>query len=143
MSNYIYSALNNSFYPVELKENYANSDTGWPPDGINVSDETYRLFTGTPPAGMMRISGSDGYPMWVEVPEPSPEELIAIADAEKSRWLAVAKEKIELLSDAVELDIATDKELSQLKAWKVYRVLLMRIDTIMAPNIEWPTQPDT
>ncbi|MBO1928548.1 tail fiber assembly protein [Providencia rettgeri] len=43
--------------------------------------------------------------------------------------------------DAIDLGIATDKELMQLNAWKQYRVDLNRIDTSAAPDIEWPEKP--
>ncbi|MDN0004869.1 tail fiber assembly protein [Providencia stuartii] len=33
------------------------------------------------------------------------------------------------------------KEAAALQAWKKYRVLLNRIDTSLAPNIEWPEKP--
>ncbi|WP_140918805.1 tail fiber assembly protein [Limnobaculum xujianqingii] len=141
MSSYIYSAINNSFYPTELKESYVNSEHGWPSDGVSVSDDTYQLYTDIPPAGMMRVAGNDGLPMWVDVPEPTLAELVAIADNEKLMRLARANEKIAPLIDAVELSIATDEEEIQLAAWKKYRVLLTRVDTATAPDIDWPDQP--
>ncbi|MBC0860569.1 tail fiber assembly protein, partial [Escherichia coli] len=45
------------------------------------------------------------------------------------------------LQDAVELELATEEENSLLEAWKKYRVLLNRVDTSVAPDIEWPTSP--
>ncbi|HFG0111130.1 TPA: tail fiber assembly protein, partial [Escherichia coli] len=41
----------------------------------------------------------------------------------------------------VELEIATEEEKALLAAWKKYRVLLNRVDTSTAPDIEWPTVP--
>ncbi len=41
--------------------------------------------------------------------------------------------------DAADLEIATEEETSLLEAWKKYRVLLNRVDTSTAPDIEWPT----
>ncbi|EFA6329502.1 hypothetical protein E3C62_13755 [Escherichia coli] len=43
--------------------------------------------------------------------------------------------------DAVDLEIATEEEASLLEAWKKYRVLLNRVDTSTAPDIEWPAVP--
>ncbi|HIB9485820.1 TPA: tail fiber assembly protein, partial [Escherichia coli] len=43
----------------------------------------------------------------------------------------------------VELEIATEEEKALLAAWKKYRVLLNRVDTSTAPDIEWPEEPDT
>ncbi|MCF1563260.1 tail fiber assembly protein, partial [Escherichia coli] len=41
----------------------------------------------------------------------------------------------------VELEIATEEETSLLEAWKKYRVLLNRVNTTTAPDIEWPVAP--
>ncbi|OKX02611.1 phage tail protein [Escherichia coli] len=41
----------------------------------------------------------------------------------------------------VELEIATEEETLLLEAWKKYRVLLNRVDTSVAPDIEWPAVP--
>lgn len=35
----------------------------------------------------------------------------------------------------------TEEETSLLEAWKMYRVLLNRVDTSTAPDIEWPVNP--
>lgn len=53
----------------------------------------------------------------------------------------LASEHIAPLQDAADLEIATEEETSLLEAWKKYRVLLNRIDTSTAPDIEWPTSP--
>ena len=74
-------------------------------------------------------------------PERSHDELVADAELQKYALLTAANNSIAPLQDAVDLDIATDSEQSQLLAWKKYRVLLNRVDTSAAPDIEWPTQP--
>ncbi|EJZ1643711.1 tail fiber assembly protein, partial [Escherichia coli] len=53
----------------------------------------------------------------------------------------VASEHIAPLQDAADLKIATEEETSLLEAWKKYRVLLNRVDTSVAPDIEWPAAP--
>ncbi|EFA4801153.1 tail fiber assembly protein [Escherichia coli] len=53
----------------------------------------------------------------------------------------IASEHIAPLQDAVDLEIATEEETSLLEAWKKYRMLLNRVDTSTAPDIEWPTNP--
>ncbi|OSP29025.1 phage tail protein [Escherichia coli] len=55
--------------------------------------------------------------------------------------MQVASEHIAPLQDAADLEIATEEETSLLEAWKKYRVLLNRVDTSTAPDIEWPTNP--
>ena len=67
---------------------------------------------------------------------------VADAAVMRSGLRAVADTEIAPLQDAVDLGIATDAESTALTEWKKYRVLLMRVDTSAAPNIEWPTQPE-
>ncbi|EFB3321859.1 tail fiber assembly protein [Escherichia coli] len=45
------------------------------------------------------------------------------------------------LQDAVDLGIATEEESSLLAAWKKYRVLLNRVDTSVAPDIDLSVFP--
>ncbi|AOM46003.1 hypothetical protein ECO9545_26920 [Escherichia coli O111:H11 str. CVM9545] len=45
------------------------------------------------------------------------------------------------MPSSVDLEIATEEENSLLEAWKKYRVLLNRVDTSTAPDIEWPEEP--
>ncbi|AHE58808.1 phage tail protein [Escherichia coli] len=45
------------------------------------------------------------------------------------------------MPSSVDLEIATEEETSLLEAWKKYRVLLNRVDTSVAPDIEWLIQP--
>ncbi|CNK56000.1 tail fiber assembly protein [Yersinia frederiksenii] len=64
------------------------------------------------------------------------------AEEKKTRLLNTAAAKIAPLQDAVDTGLATDEEKEQLIAWKTYRVLLNRIDTSKAPDIEWPVAPE-
>ncbi|MBQ0269581.1 tail fiber assembly protein [Providencia huaxiensis] len=70
------------------------------------------------------------------------EQLIAEAEQQKQSLLAEANNAIAPLQDAVDLDMATDEEIEKLKAWKKYRVLLNRVDTSTAPDIDWPIKPE-
>lgn len=45
------------------------------------------------------------------------------------------------LQDAVDINIATEEEITRLAEWKKYRVLLSRINIQDAPDIEWPAKP--
>ncbi len=78
---------------------------------------------------------------WVKDAEA--EKLFRIREAEetKNSLMQVASEHIAPLQDAVDLEIATEEETSLLEAWKKYRVLLNRVDTSTASDIEWPTNP--
>ena len=79
--------------------------------------------------------------VWVKDTEA--EKLFRIREAEetKNSLMQVASEHIAPLQDAADLEIATEEETSLLEAWKKYRVLLNRVNTTTAPDIEWPTVP--
>lgn len=72
--------------------------------------------------------------------QPSKEELIAEAEKKKTRLMNEASKAIAPLQDALDLGVATDKEKESLEEWKKYRVLLNRVDTSTAPDIEWPIE---
>ncbi|WP_407241392.1 tail fiber assembly protein [Escherichia coli] len=78
---------------------------------------------------------------WVKDTEA--EKLFRIREAEetKNNLMQVASEHIAPLQDAADLEIATEEEISLLEAWKKYRVLLNRVNTTTAPDIEWPVAP--
>lgn len=69
-------------------------------------------------------------------------ELIAQAEETRAQLMAAANQKIVPLQAALDVGIATEDELVQLKAWKTYLVLLNRMDTSNAPDIELPEAPN-
>ncbi|MBJ9238943.1 tail fiber assembly protein [Citrobacter braakii] len=59
----------------------------------------------------------------------------------KGNYRSIADAEISWRQDAVDAGIATKEETAALTEWKKYRVLLMRVDTSLAPNIDWPEVP--
>ncbi|EOU3984488.1 tail fiber assembly protein [Escherichia coli] len=80
---------------------------------------------------------------YLQVKDTEAEKLFRIREAEetKNNLMQVASEHIAPLQDAADLEIATEEEISLLEAWKKYRVLLNRVDTSTAQDIEWPALP--
>lgn len=74
-------------------------------------------------------------------PGYSHEQLVAFDVAKKSEMFAQATYEIAWRQDAVDVGIATEVETAALTEWKKYRVMLMRVDTSKAPDIEWPVTP--
>lgn len=70
------------------------------------------------------------------------DEFIVQAENQKKQLMEAASVAIAPLQDAVDIAEATEAEIALLQAWKKYRVLLSRIDTSNAPDIEWPSPPD-
>ncbi|OCQ51692.1 Caudovirales tail fiber assembly protein [Photorhabdus australis subsp. thailandensis] len=138
--NYVFSASNKAFYPLSLQQDYIETGS-WPNDPVSVTDDIFNEFSGIPPTGKIRSSGKDGLPCWEDIPPPTKEELISIAEIQRKQFISLANKEITPLADAVELDIATDEEILSLKEWKKYRVMLNRVDTSKAPDIDWPIAP--
>ena len=69
------------------------------------------------------------------------DELMTQAERTSAQLMAEANQKIAPLQAALDVGIATEDELAQLKEWKTYLVLLSRVDTSTAPDIEWPPRP--
>ncbi|MEE1868480.1 tail fiber assembly protein, partial [Pseudomonas auratipiscis] len=67
----------------------------------------------------------------------------ALVVAEAAARRAVADSAIDPLQDAVDLDEATEAEAAELKAWKKYRIALIRVpDQPGYPDtIDWPAPP--
>ncbi|MBD2816481.1 tail fiber assembly protein [Xenorhabdus sp. Flor] len=78
---------------------------------------------------------------WVTDNQALKADHIRWAEREKRHLLNVAKEKIDIYQDAIDLGMATEEEKAALTIWRKYRVLLNRVDCTTAPNIDWPEPP--
>lgn len=78
-----------------------------------------------------------------EIAEYIPPEIDYVAEAErmKAQLMAEAEATIAPLKRAVKYNMATDAEKALLEQWEIYSVLLSRVDTSLAPDIEWPPVP--
>ncbi|EPK3354405.1 tail fiber assembly protein [Providencia rettgeri] len=79
---------------------------------------------------------------WVTDTEAQKAVFVAQAEQEKLQRLDEANSTITYLQDAIEVDLDDDDYHAKLTAWKTYRVLLNRVDTSLAPNIDWPEKPE-
>ncbi|WP_368743006.1 tail fiber assembly protein [Enterobacter asburiae] len=142
MSNYVYSATTNAFYPISLKSDYEAAGS-WPKDGKEVDEDCFLEFTSVGHADKYRVAGEDGLPAWEPVPAPTKEQLIAIADAEKMRLVGLANANINVKQWPGKAAIGRLKgdELAQYNLWLDYLDALDAVDTSSAPNINWPESP--
>ena len=115
--NYIFSATDNAFYPLSMRQQYTDA--------------------GPAPAGKIRGVVNE-MPAWVDLPPPTPRQLIDQAEQKKETLRATADKEIVWRQDAVDAGIAKEEETVALSEWKKYRVLLMRVD---ASKPVWPTPP--
>lgn len=141
MSGFFYSATTNGAYPQSDIEIFKATGT-WPDDAVLMSAEVFsEFFSELPPAGKMRAGGPQGLPVWVDIPSPTKEQLIAQAERQRSSLRSEADNEIAWRQDAVDLDMATEKEAADLLAWKKYRIQINRVNTDTAPDINWPAKP--
>lgn len=139
--NYVYSSSTNSMYPLDLKEDYLNAGS-WPEDGIEISEEDYREYNSTPPNGMM-LGSVNGLPCWIEIPPPTHEEEIAVAEAQKQVLIDQTNDFINSKQWPGKAAIGRLKsdELEQYNLWLDYLDDLEAVDTSTAPSILWPSEP--
>ncbi|WP_241649679.1 tail fiber assembly protein [Rosenbergiella collisarenosi] len=101
---------------------------------------------GPPPPDYVALAPASQFDVWdgsTWVIDKEAEQKAAIdrANSEKAQRLQQATDTINPLQDAVDLEMATDEEKTQLTAWRKYRVLLTRVDASTAPDINWPQAP--
>ncbi|MCK6815585.1 tail fiber assembly protein [Enterobacter kobei] len=136
MTTIYFSSENSGFY-IE-----GTSDI--PSDAVVVSTETYEAFAGVAwPDSKQLGSDSSGYPSWVDAPELTQDELIAAAELVKSRLLATAKETISLWQTELQLGSISDEDKASLISWLAYIKEVQAVDTSSAPDITWPTSPES
>lgn len=75
-------------------------------------------------------------------PVTDAENAVLIASSRLAAEIDEANRTIAPLQDAVDISIATNEEIARLAEWKKYRVMLSRLDTSTAPDIEWPVRPE-
>ena len=73
-------------------------------------------------------------------PPPTPEEILALNTAEKTKLMSHATAEIAPLQDAVDIGEATSAEEALLLLWKKYRVAVNRVDLALADPV-WPQLP--
>lgn len=141
MNQYKYSASTNLRYLITLLPEYSNQGA-LPVDMIDISDEMAKeFFDDKSPEKKIRIPGANDLPCWGYAPTSTTDSLIAQADAQRKILRARAESEISWRQGAVDEGIAKIEEVSLLSIWIKYRTLLMRVDTSLAPNIDWPEVP--
>ncbi|HBI7073830.1 TPA: tail fiber assembly protein [Citrobacter freundii] len=141
MNRFVFSPSESRFYAIEWRADYVDNNC-WPHDAINVSDSIYYDFSGTPPTGKQLIT-LNNMPAWGDIPPPTREELIAVAEYERQQLLTHA--------DAVMLDWRTelmlgdisDTNRDKLSAWLAYKNEVKSADVTTDPeHVSWPVPPE-
>ncbi|MBW5816801.1 tail fiber assembly protein [Yersinia kristensenii] len=114
-----------------------STQTGMPEEVTTIGELSGTLTHLAPQSGYDKWNGTE----WVTDKAAQQAAATREAEATKAELLNDAAARIAPLQDAVDTELATDSDKEQLTAWKTYRVLLSRIDTSKAPDIEWPEAP--
>lgn len=141
MDKVYFSASLPGFILAEWKDDGTYTEDTWPQDAVVLTDdEVSQFWKQAAPEGEM-LGSAEGRPAWVNLTAPTHEEMVAAAEQQKQKLRSQADAEIAWRQDAVDAGIATEEETAELAVWKTYRVLLMRVDTSTAPDIEWPALP--
>lgn len=139
--NYVFSATDNAFYPLSMRQQYVDAGT-WPADAVQVSDDIFNEFTGPSPIGKIRGVVSE-MPAWADLPPPTQDEYIAMAEQERKRRIDAANDYMDSRQwpgKAAMKRLSTD-DFAKYNLWLDYLDALEAISTSSAPDIEWPIQP--
>lgn len=136
-----FSASTCGFYDDQMLGSYIEAGA-WPDDAIPISVRWYDYLIQGQSEGQIIISDGYGSPVLSDPAPPSMEQLIQEGRQKKTDLLAMADAAIAPLSRAVKLGMATDEEVERLNAWERYSVLLSRVKSEDAPDIEWPEKPE-
>ncbi|WP_219388709.1 tail fiber assembly protein [Escherichia coli] len=137
-----YLYVNNLFLPRAAQGEFVASGMWDEKNGVFVSEDIFQAFPPTQ-GGKMRVTGPDKMPAWADAPEPTPEELVALAERQRDRLISEANaymsERQWLGKAAIER--LKGDELAQYKLWLDYLDALYAVEVSAAPDIEWPTPP--
>lgn len=140
MTNVFFSAGTLGFYPEEDQASYEEAGS-WPTDAKLLGDPLAALYWKvSAPPGKQLGANSAGEPVWVDPPDPSPEEVLITNSMERDRLLGIATLAIAPLQDALDLEDAKDEDIALLKSWKQYRVAVNRV-LLNDQSPAWPEQP--
>ncbi|EPG1715974.1 tail fiber assembly protein [Morganella morganii] len=141
MIKYKYSANNNAFFPADEVKEYTAA--GWILDDlVDVSDEVFSEFTQDRNSeGLMRGSDKKGYPVWINVPPKSKEQVVTDTEGRKQYLIAEASQKTQLWQTQLILGIITEEDKASLKEWMLYVQEVQAVDPSLGAGVVWPTPP--
>ncbi|ENG2552030.1 TPA: tail fiber assembly protein [Citrobacter freundii] len=136
---YLWSPSQKGFFPLTEEDQFKKAGS-WPSDGVEVSESDHDALYPIPDGQI--IDTVDGYPAWVAAPLPTQEELVSVAEQQRSALLLEARATISLWQTELQLGIISDEDKASLIVWMNYIKALQAIDTSKAPDITWPDKPE-
>ncbi|WP_410739294.1 tail fiber assembly protein [Citrobacter sedlakii] len=136
---YYYSASNNSFYPLSLKDDYDVVDS-WPSDAVAISEKWYNYLMEGQMKGKLIISNEYGEPILSEPAPLTKQEQIQFAENKKEELLREIREKTQIWQTQLALGIISDEDRQRLIQWMLHAQQVAVTDTSANP-VDWPEQP--
>lgn len=132
-----------SFIPASWKEDGTYSDDSWPEDAVEVSDEDAATYwRTTPPAGKM-LGTINSRPVWVDIPAPGRDELLAKAERQRQQLLNQANAIMLDWRTELMLGEISDANRAKLSAWMAYKNDVKAFDvTTDVEHVNWPIPPE-
>lgn len=135
--SYLFSAYENAFFPTSLKHLYIDAGT-WPDDGTEVSDEIFQVYSAMPPPGKIR-GVVNGMPAWVDLPEPTYEELLKLAEQQRQLLIDDAMQSLAV----IQLKLQAGRKLTGEETLRLNHTLdyideVEATDISTVPDISWP-----
>ncbi|EHH5781152.1 tail fiber assembly protein [Salmonella enterica] len=143
MSTYSYSSKTNSFYFIGFREDYQKNGS-WPDDAIEVDDSVYVEFSANAaPAGKTRAGGSNGLPVWVDIPAPTQEQIIENNLRVRNKLMRACTDAAFPLQSALTRGVATQEQQSILTAIEDYSIKLLNYVNWTKSPLKLPPAPDS
>ncbi len=138
---FLWSAKNLSFFPEALMQEYIAA--GWDlSDAVEISDELRVEYGGVWPQGKI-LSSVNGMPAWADIPPPTKEELVQVAENKRQQLLSHADDVMLDWRTELMLGEISDANRAKLSAWLTYKNDVKATDvTTDSENINWPVPPE-
>ncbi|END9512506.1 tail fiber assembly protein [Escherichia albertii] len=135
-----YSPSTNGFYDDNLKNDY-DINGAWPDDAMEISDRWYHYLLNKQSEGKKINPNEYGQPVVME-PEPLTDaDMIRLAENQKQSLLQLVRDKTQLWSTQLSLNIISESDKKRLTEWMIYAQKVESIDTSILP-VTFPEQPE-
>ncbi|OJO67749.1 phage tail protein [Escherichia coli] len=116
---------------------------GWDlSDAVEISDELRVEYGGVWPQGKI-LSSVNGMPAWADIPPPTKEELVQVAENKRQQLLSHADDVMLDWRTELMLGEISDANRAKLSAWLTYKNDVKATDVTTDPeNINWPVPPE-
>ncbi|HHA2226125.1 TPA: tail fiber assembly protein [Enterobacter ludwigii] len=135
-------SLNLFFYEGGLRQ---FTEAGWElSDLVDVTEAQFIEFQADRSnEGKVRLVNSEGMPYWADLPAPSHDELVALAEIQRQSLVDVANAIIgqNQWPSRLQLGRITDEEKAKFVRILDYLDALSAVETSQAPDINWPELP--